>query len=359
MEKTSQFQKIQKQVLEQFGLLYTLARTGHYALQGLPLPYIDRIATGKKRPAPKEFTEHLKDALGKIKNLHLEDINNIKNGLYPVDVLYPENFLTHAYRYTQLLRDSFQISKRRNIKKSKDFSNEKVVGLADLPAYYARNFHYQTDGYLSEESAELYEHQVEILFSGAADPMRRLILPPLKKHFVGSGKGLHFLEIGSGTGRLTRSLALAYPDAHLTCVDLSSVYLKKAEERLKNFNNINYCQAPAEILPFKSCKFDAVVSCFLFHELPFEIRKQVLSECMRVTKSNGFIGMVDSIQKNDDAEFQWALKQFPVDFHEPFYKNYVSHPMEDLMSAVGLKRINSQPGFLSKAVSGVKKPTRK
>ena len=34
--------------------------------------------------------------------------------------------------------------------------------------HYLQNFHFQTDGYLSEASAELYDYQVEVLFSGGA-----------------------------------------------------------------------------------------------------------------------------------------------------------------------------------------------
>ena len=63
---------------------------------------------------------------------------------------------------------------------------------------------------------------------------------------------------------------------------------------------------------------------------------------------------MDSLQENDDAEFQWALEQFPQDFHEPFYKNYTQNPLEDLMSAAGLKNVQSEIGFLSKVVSSVK-----
>ena len=40
---------------------------------------------------------------------------------------------------------------------------------ARYPDYYLRNFHYQTDGYLSEHSAALYDFQVEVLFNGGAD----------------------------------------------------------------------------------------------------------------------------------------------------------------------------------------------
>jgi ubiquinone/menaquinone biosynthesis C-methylase UbiE len=347
--------KLRNQLLHKTALIYSLARSGNFALQGLALPYVDLVATGKKRESPKEYTAHLQEALLKIKKLHEKDLENIKNEVYPLEVLWPENPLKHALRYPQVLLDSFQASRRRKQNISNEFNQEAQDYLANMPDYYKRNFHFQTSGYLSETSAHLYEHQVEILFSGAADAMRRLILPLLKVHTLGSdGSGLHFLEIASGTGRLTRFLALAFPKAKLTCVDLSPVYLAKARERLKEFKNINYVQAPAENLPFKDETFDAVVSCFLFHELPMEVRKQVLSESIRVIKSQALVGVVDSIQMNDDLDFEWALKQFPIDFHEPFYKNYVQNPLEDLWTQAGLVNLSKEVEFLSKVVSAVK-----
>src|SRR5439155_484578 len=47
------------------------------------------------------------------------------------------------------------------------------------PGYYARNFHYQTDGYLGHTSAALYDLQVELLFGGTADAMPRPMVPPV------------------------------------------------------------------------------------------------------------------------------------------------------------------------------------
>ena len=40
----------------------------------------------------------------------------------------------------------------------------------------AQDFHFQTGGYLSEDSARIYDIQVETLFMGAAAPMRRTAL---------------------------------------------------------------------------------------------------------------------------------------------------------------------------------------
>ena len=53
------------------------------------------------------------------------------------------------------------------------------------PTYYLQNFHFQTGGWLTEESAKLYDTQVEILFGGAADAMRRIALGSLARALKG------------------------------------------------------------------------------------------------------------------------------------------------------------------------------
>ena len=57
----------------------------------------------------------------------------------------------------------------------------KVVVKDRYPAYYRRTFHWQTDGYFTEHSAEVYELGVELLFRGTADVMRRQIIPPVTR----------------------------------------------------------------------------------------------------------------------------------------------------------------------------------
>merc|ERR1719401_2037207 len=47
------------------------------------------------------------------------------------------------------------------------------------PEYYLRNFHYQTDGWLSDASAAMYEVSTEALFTGTQDAMQRMGLAPI------------------------------------------------------------------------------------------------------------------------------------------------------------------------------------
>lgn len=353
------FERLSPQILKSALQGYALARSTSFALQGALLPWVDYAATGKKRASPKNYQEHLKEALPKIQKLFDQDIENIVNGLYPLQVLKPENLVSHATRIPRVAKDAFLAAQRRESKNHEHFDETAQTHFDEVPEYYKRNFHFQTSGYLGKESAELYEHQVEVLFSGAADAMRRLALAPIKTHLASlnlpqDGAGLNFLEIGSGTGKLTEFLALTFPKARITALDLSSVYLQKAKANLQNYPRINFVQGAGENLPFQEQSFDVVVSCFLFHELPREIREQVLKESSRVLKPAGFVVGIDSIQENDDQDFEWALEQFPQDFHEPFYKNYTQNPLETLWENTGLKNVQSEIGFLSKVVTGVK-----
>jgi hypothetical protein len=56
------------------------------------------------------------------------------------------------------------------------------------------------------------------------------------------------------------------------------------------------------------------------------------------------------VQKDEAQDLNWALEQFPKDFHEPFYKNYSLHPVEDLLKDCGFLDLRKDTGFFSKAV---------
>ncbi len=335
--------------------IYQTARTLQFSLQARALPLITKLATGQSQPQQITIKQQLslKQEVEKLINL---DCENISKGLYPVDVLWPERPDKHIRRAIEIFRDGLQVSKRRVQKETQDFSAKEMSSMQELPDYYKRNFHFQTGGYLSEKSAELYDHQVDILFSGTTDAMRRLLLPLLKEKWPGNGEGLHFLEIAAGTGRLTRFVKLAYPQARITVTDLSWPYLAKAQENLRGLSRLDFVQAAAEKLPFTDNSFDAVLSCFLFHELPMPVRQKVLQESKRVLREAGVFAMADSVQKGDNDEFLWALERFPKDFHEPFYKNYSLHSLENLIDQAGFANLRSCVGFLTKALIAERRP---
>ncbi|CAK9249656.1 unnamed protein product [Sphagnum jensenii] len=338
---------------------YSRARSAGFFAEFMVLETLTRLFPGEKKlreartalPDVKTLQSIRADLLELLK----QDAQNISHGEYPLSVLMPESPIQHLKRLPLLFWDSFSIYLRRRKGKTQDFDREAEEFLADLPPYYRRNFHYQSNGYLSRRSAEVYEHQVELLFKGSADAMRRLIIPPLRKKFATSpdGEGLRFLEIAAGTGRATRFVHQAFPKAKITALDLSDPYLKVAQENLSRFPRVDFIQGNAAQLPFRDQQFDAVYSVFLFHELPMEERQQIIKESRRVLKDDGLLGMVDSIQEGDKELFTPLLKNFPKDFHEPFYRNYIAHPMEELFKQAGFKNVAKDTGFTSKVVTGL------
>lgn len=342
-------------VIRNSAFAYSLARSLSYSAEFGLLNSVGRILFSDKGPARHDrVTERA--IFREAWSLLRQDSANIASGIYPLAVLAPESPLSHATRWPRILLDGVSMSQRRTRGRTAVFDSSRGETLEALPRYYRRNFHFQTDGYLGERSADLYEHQVEMLFKGTADPMRRLILEPLRSHFKSNdGKGLIFLEVAAGTGRTTRFVRLAFPKARIIAVDLSQTYLNAAREKLADLlaepPGIETLQGDAAALPFRDQHFDAVFSVFLYHELPLEVRRQVLRESRRVLKRGGFFGLVDSIQKDDIPELNPALEAFPKQFHEPYYRNYSLNPMERLIREEGFKKVQTRAAFFSKVCS--------
>lgn len=329
--------------------LYCRARSFHFAAQYWALNSISQ-AVGFKTPIRYQDRELLLRIQKGLDELIDSDLQRIQEGYYPVAVLRPNLAWNSFLKFPKVVLDGLRVGRRRTQGKAKEFTEEARGYFEGLPEYYIRNFHFQTDGYLSDSSAEVYDYEVDLLFSGATDAMRRLIIEPLKKHFKDNpeGKGLKLLEIGPGTGRATRFMKMAFPKAKIVGIDLSEPYLRLARKELDEFRNVNLIQGDGAHLPFKEGEFDAVYSVFLYHELPLDVRREVIQESLRVLKSGGVFGYVDSIQKGDLPPYDFFLTEFPKNFHEPFYMNYISNSMESLLSSYSLKSLERGIGLLSK-----------
>lgn len=331
------------------------SRSALFLTESFMLPAIE-FAVNRKRPRlPFDDRELFQNIRSALEQLIDEDIKRIERGVYPAQVLKIESPLSHLKRLPSLLIEGVKASARRKKKSARQFGDEAKTLLRGLPEYYQRNFHFQPDGYLSDLSAELYEHQVEVLFGGAADSMRRLIIEPLREHFGSSdGDGLKFLEVAAGTGRSTSFVRLAFPLAKIVALDLSAPYLKRAQVNLKSYPRHDFVEGDAAATPFRDEEFDAVYSVFLFHELPERVRSDVIKESVRVLKPGGFWGFVDSLQLGDRPEFDEALKLFPVEYHEPFYRNYIETSLDETIQASGLQIESRGTGFFSKVIAAKK-----
>lgn len=281
-----------------------------------------------------------------MRALFAREWQDIAAGLFPAPPPLsrdPSDFLRRSALY---FRDLPQVDARRH----GALDDELPPGTqADgLPDYYRQNFHFQSDGWLSEHSAALYDTQVEVLFTGSADVMRRRALKPIAEWMTGRNqRSLRGLDVGCGTGRLLAFLHHAWPGLRWTGLDLSPPYLAEARRLIGNTARVKLIEGAAESLPFEDASLDLVVSSFLLHELPAEIRARALAEMARVLRPDGLAVVVDSIQRGDQPAWDGLLDLFPHYFHEPYYADYVAGRLRDWATSAGLAVVATERAFLS------------
>ncbi|CTQ52788.1 23S rRNA (guanine(745)-N(1))-methyltransferase [Roseibium album] len=292
--------------------------------------------------------------LGDIAKLFSEDMKSVEDGHYPMPsdgTMSPRELFNTSRAFFQ---DVPEVARRRATGAHQEV-NEDLSGFASkLPRYYRQNFHFQTDGWLSEESARIYDFQVDVLFSGATAAMRRRALVPLAQLLRRRDqRSLAYVDLACGTGGLLGPALKAFPRLKGIGLDLSEPYLTVARKRLKS-HRATYVTALAEELPFADSSLDVVSSVFLFHELPSKVRRLVISEVARVLKPGGSFLFVDSLQTGDVPDYDGLLSVFPQLFHEPYFTSYLEEDLAGLCAGRGLEQRWMTSAFLSRAVQFVK-----
>ena len=115
-----------------------------------------------------------------------KDARDVAAGLYVVADAPAVDPRTLLRRLDDLYADGREVEARRQRKGGGIEVRQAETDLASYPVYYRQNFHFQSDGWLTHESARRYEGQVEALFAGAAAPMRRRALSLLAQALRGA-----------------------------------------------------------------------------------------------------------------------------------------------------------------------------
>ena len=292
-------------------------------------------------------TKVIAGMLSEVALSYEQDYERIEQGKYkkPYD-MYTQNRQNNPFYFGQqtsrFISEAIGTIARRN----RGTEDDKRTWLTDNPStelypdYYKTAFHYQTDGWMSQDSANVYETSTETLFLGRQDAMQRTALVPLVEfanEMKDIGRPLKILEVACGTGRFMTFARDNLPlDTEFTAVDLSPFYLDKARDNDKNWRNIRkrsesgdtkitpatFIQAKAEDLPFENEEYDAVICMYLYHEIPREIRAKAASEMARVTKKGGKVILTDSYQLGDRPGMNPFMKNFEK-MNEPHYVDFI------------------------------------
>ncbi len=285
----------------------------------------------------------------RLRRVYLEafekDARDVAEGLYPAVEDAPTQPVKSLLSALDFLADARAVDQRRRRGDGVEVRSEPETEA--YPNYYRQNFHYQSGGWFTAESARRYDAQVEALFAGTAGAMRRRGLSLLARHWRGRDhRDLRIVDAACGAGAFLRDLKAAFPRAALAGLDLSSAYLARARRR----SGVGMVQANIETLPFADGSLDAVSCVYLFHELPPRVRPVVAASLARVLKPGGVLVFVDSVQPTDEPDLARLLEAFPAYFHEPYYSTYAQTDLAALFSGAGLRLVSEDRAFLTKAM---------
>lgn len=284
--------------------------------------------------------------------LFAKDRANIEAGLYPApsDVRV-ERALAALRNSRRFFRDLPRVDARRLQRDGVEVRTLPANDSGRYPAYYLQNFHYQSGGWLTEDSAKLYDTQVEILFGGAADAMRRIALGSLARALKGTDqRGIRLLDLACGNGHFLRQVLAAYPRIPAVGLDLSPAYCEEARARLADWPQVEIINGAVEQAPFEAESIDAATCVYLFHELPPRVRRDAAREIARILKPGGVFVLADSIQTNDTPDLDQMLEYFPVGFHEPYFSSYLKEDFVALFDAAGFDLEETELAFLTKVL---------
>jgi ubiquinone/menaquinone biosynthesis C-methylase UbiE len=146
----------------------------------------------------------------------------------------------------------------------------------------------ETGGVLIDWLAPVYDSLCRLMGIGPAMRHRTLALAELQR-------GDRVLDVGCGTGVLTRLAAEAVgPEGTVVGIDPGPAMIGVA--RLRAARTVNRAQfelGVIEALAFRNDAFDVVLSSFVLHHLPADVKRAGLSEVWRVLKPGGRFVLLD------------------------------------------------------------------
>lgn len=308
------------------------------------LPKPQRPVKPPSGPVPS-----MRRLLADVAQLMARDLANVERGLYPAPAGEDGSLTELIASSRAFFRDVPEVMRR----KQGDHGREIAAASNGTarPDYFMQNFHFQSGGWMTEESARLYDMQVEVLFSGAANAMRRQALAPMAEELRSCDqRQVAYADIACGPGTFLDQARRAFPRLPALGIDLSEAYLRETQRRVGRRPKLQPVVAKAESLPLANASLDLATCIYLFHELPDEIRIAVAREIARVVKPGGLFILVDSLQTGDEPDYDGLLEIFPELFHEPYFSGYLQDDVEALFAPFGFVSEGRTNAFMSKVI---------
>jgi ubiquinone/menaquinone biosynthesis C-methylase UbiE len=190
---------------------------------------------------------------------------------------------------------------------------------------------------------------------------REKILEELK--LVPLHPGMDVLDVGCGTGAVTRILAERVSPGKVIGIDLSEERLSVAMEIAKEqgVSNVEYIQADVRDLDPKDKTFDLAYSRFLFQYLPEEDAMDTLTGMKRLARPGGTTTVADLDGNHlyrypPDVEWEQILERLLNELEKTGFDAFVGRKLYSMFRKAGFQdiQVNILPYYL---IAGGADPT--
>jgi ubiquinone/menaquinone biosynthesis C-methylase UbiE len=149
----------------------------------------------------------------------------------------------------------------------------------------------RTSGRTLDHAAPVYDWLAPLMTLGTERRCHRGLFDALR--LTG---GERVLDVGCGTGRLTRDIARRLDPtagAQVVGLDAATRMLEVARRKTVALPHLRFDAAIAEELPYEDGSFDRFVSTFFFHHVNAELKRATLRELARVLRPKGLGVVID------------------------------------------------------------------
>lgn len=159
---------------------------------------------------------------------------------------------------------------------------------------------------------------------------------------VAAHRDASVLDVATGTG--AQALAFAEKCRRVVGIDLSARMLRVARRKDRR-SRVRLVQADAVALPFADGRFDVSCVSFALHEMPLNIRRQVVREMARVTRPGGTVVVVDYGLPHGRVARQLVYHAVRLYEHDT-YAEFVRADLGALLRDAGIAVRNERPTVL-------------
>ena len=143
---------------------------------------------------------------------------------------------------------------------------------------------------IADVDYEVQERLAKVLELRAADLQQRDMLK-IYLSDIEFPEAASVLDVGCGTGVVSRELASRLPRGHVVGLDPSPVFLVNARKLSADIANLNFVEGDCRTLPYCSESFDVIVFHTTLSHVPRP--EEAIQEAFRVLRPNGVLAVFD------------------------------------------------------------------